>query len=161
MHNWGKNSQEIELVKRSAEKYISPDYKLTDWTFTDWDISYRQRFEAATGYRHAPEVRGFRDFYISRYKWRKFNNKALPVTVLSNTLREYEDGASLIAQSFEYAYNFERDTFSELQDTPDQYAPPPGFQGAAGAPIVIKGRLSWITAATSPKSKQTGRFPVR
>jgi hypothetical protein len=137
MHTWGKNSQEIELTRQSAEKYLSVDYKLSDGTFSDWDIQYRQRFEAATGYRHASEIRQLRDFYISRYKYRKYNNKALPISVISNSLKEYEDGASLMAQSFEYAYNFEDDTWSEQEDTPDQYAPPPGFQGAAGAPIVI------------------------
>lgn len=138
MHTWGRGSQEIELTRRSAEKFLSPDFKFTDGTFSDWDIQYRQRFEASTGYRHPAEIRQLRDFYISRYKFRKFANKALPISVISNTLKEYEDGSSLIAQSFEYAYNFEDDTWSEQEDTPDQYAPPPGFQGAAGAPIVIK-----------------------
>ncbi len=138
MHTWGRGSQEIELTRRSAEKFLSPDFKFTDGTFMDWDIQYRQRFDASTGYRHPAEIRQLRDFYISRYKFRKFTNKALPIAVISGSLKEYEDGANLIAQSFEYAYNFEDDTWAEQEDTPDQYAPPPGFQGAAGAPIVIK-----------------------
>ncbi len=137
MHVWGKNSQEIELVKRTAEKYLSPDYKFTDGTFVDWDIQYRQKFEAATGYRHAHEIRSFRDFYISRYKYRKFQNKALPILISSSSVKEYEDGDSLLAQTFDYSYAFEDDTWSEQEDSADLYAPPPGFQGAAGAPIVI------------------------
>lgn len=138
MHIWGKGSNEIELTKQTAKNYLKPDYAYTDGTFDDWDLTYRQKFQAATGYRQKAEIRMFKDFYISRYKHRFTESKPLPVTILSSSVKEFEDGNHFYAQTFEYAYQFDDDTVTEdLEDSSLSYSPPPGFLGATGGPIVV------------------------
>ncbi|GAB2780336.1 hypothetical protein GCM10027275_24850 [Rhabdobacter roseus] len=137
---WGKQSSELQLTKRTAVRFLSPDYLLTDGTYSDWNISGRQRFDAATGYRTRREIIAFRDFYQARYKYRLTAGKALPISLVNSSVKEGQDGDNYFAALFEYTYQYEDDTWSEDRDATEaeEYLPPPGFQGVTGDPILIQ-----------------------
>ncbi len=131
---YGKGSETWSFIKKSAERYLAENYKLTDGQSSDYDLQADVKFEVASGWlRSKREVRQFADMFLSRWKYSRHNGVDLPVTVNTKEIKLAPDGDGRHAVGFEYQYRFNTNLLStdSLDGDWFELIPPPLAGGGA------------------------------
>ncbi len=120
---YGQGSPELDLFHEQAERHLLPSaYELTDGQFVEYDTAIQQRVEVTSGWRTDAELRLWKDFYRAESRWRLFSAKALPIALISKSIKEKKDDDTNFAHRFEYTYRY-KDEFT--YDPADEVEPPP------------------------------------
>jgi hypothetical protein len=110
---FGKGNSEYELSYSEAFHIHKSGYNVQDGLSTIFDLRLKNEFKVATGYMLQDELILNRDFFLSEHKFRFYKDQLLPIKVTSKNIPETEDGNNLFAQSFEYAYLWDENAFTE------------------------------------------------
>jgi hypothetical protein len=108
----GKNSSEIEISKRFAEKHLAYNYTSQGAKFynhgstSTYNTSYSEIVKSSVGYKNCDEVNALKDFLLSEkvweYKIKDGIGKFFPVVVTTQKQTIYDD-----LDRFEHAFEFE------------------------------------------------------
>lgn len=173
---FGKGSNELNRFYEQAQHYQAAHYELSDGQFVDYNVSTQRQVEVATGFRSAAELSGWNDFYRSPIRFRinpvpGVPTVALPVGIVSKSIKQAKDGEHLFAHKFEYQYLF-RDDFHT--PTPDDLVgednPPANFAPAGSVTVTqpmllrsvddtIPAFIRGLTAGDISKFKMTAARP--
>ena len=109
----GRGTQEYELNGQSIVKPLKPEYTLSDSSRINFNLKLQRTFTVTTGWLEKRQFNLLADFFIADKKFIISNRTALPITVTNKKGGEYHDSNPLIAQAFEYRYDFEDDSYTE------------------------------------------------
>jgi hypothetical protein len=135
---FGKNSNQYEVISASANRSLQGDFHLVDGEQLDYTVELNNTETYTTGYRKMPEIRSFRDLFLSLDKIVVRKGRAYPVVFASKTINEYKDGENLHALTFEMGFRFKEVlwTFDEKDDIPvGLYLNLPGGSGVPNMPL--------------------------
>lgn len=139
---YGKGSSELMLSYEQAERYLPANYAVSDGQFVNYDVQLQQQLDVATGYRSAAELRGFIDFYRAPIRYHLQAGpggtaEALPIGLVSKSVKQQTDGDTLFAHQFTYQYLFRDDFYSLSAEDALSEMPPLGFTPAGGGSVII------------------------
>lgn len=123
---FGKGSRELNRFYEQAQQPLSAQYELAGGQFVEYDVSVQQQTEVATGFRPEAELLTWTDFYRSPVRFQLLAGVALPVGIVSKSIKQSKDGETLFAHKFEYVPLY-RDDFYTADEEIGDVAPPPGF----------------------------------
>lgn len=109
----GRGTQEYELSGQNGTKPQEMDYDLANGNRIDYNLKLQRTFTATTGWLEKPQFDALADFFVAEKKWVVKNGVPLPITVTNKKAGEYHDNKPLIAQAFEYRYNFDDSKYTE------------------------------------------------
>ena len=150
---YGKGSSELQHFYEQADRFLKSGYDVADGQFVNYNESLQDQTEVATGFYPQSVLRGWNDFYRSPLRFRLKNGMALPISILSKSIKQAKDGDSQYAHKFEYAYSYHNDFYSqELDDSAGDGTVPPGFVPLGGTvqisqPTVVQARDNTIPDA--------------
>ena len=129
---FGKGSYELTRFYEQAERVMPANYELKDGQFVDYDVAVQQQVDVATGFRGEAELRIWTDFYCSPQRFSLQTTQsagmvALPIGIVSKSIKQAKDGDTLFAHKFEYAYLFRDDFYTDRTIEAGDGQPPPGF----------------------------------
>ncbi|RYC69821.1 MULTISPECIES: hypothetical protein [Spirosoma] len=157
----GKGSAELTRFYEQAERYLPHAYTVQDGQFVDYNVGLQQQVEVTTGFRPAAELLLWTDFYRSAYRFRLQTGRALPIGILSKSIKQGKDGDTLFAHTFEYTYLFRDDFFTaEAEEEAGDGAPPIGFVAGGGTVVVEQTTLIRSVDDTVPNAVR-GLTPER
>ncbi|QJD79554.1 hypothetical protein [Spirosoma rhododendri] len=138
---YGKGSRELSLFSESADRYLPAGYDVSGGQFVQYDLQVQQQTEVTTGFRRAAELRGWTDFYRSPLKFHLRYAQALPIGVISKSIKQGKDGDTLFAHAFQYQYLYRDDFYTvsvEEEAAQGDAYPPQNFSAASGGTISIQ-----------------------
>ncbi|MBC7616980.1 MAG: hypothetical protein H7202_13015, partial [Pedobacter sp.] len=113
LYTYGKGKTGIELSQTQSGRIYNYGADIKQGQKFSFDISLNSGFKVATGFASKKQIGLNRDFYLSPFKLRVFNDVYLPISLSSKSIDEFNDGEGLFAQLFEYKYDFEDDAYTE------------------------------------------------
>lgn len=150
---YGKGSSELSRFYDQADRYVASGYDVADGQFVNYNESLQDQVEVATGFYPQSVLRSWNDFYRSPSRFRLKNGVALPISIVSKSIKQAKDGDNQFAHKFEYAYNYHNDFYSqELDDSAGDGVPPAGFLPMGGQvvlaqPTIVQARDNTIPDA--------------
>jgi hypothetical protein len=133
---YGKGSSELNRFFEQAERYLPANYDAQLGQFVSYDVALQQQIEVTTGFRSKEELKGWNDFYVSRYLFHMQASKALPIAIVSKSIKQGKDGDTLFAHKFEFQYLW-KDDFYTSDDNPELIGDPLPPAGGTTGPITI------------------------
>ncbi|QIP16824.1 hypothetical protein G8759_31365 [Spirosoma aureum] len=135
---FGKGSYELNRFYEEAQRYQPAHYDAQLGQYEQYDVAIQQSQEVTTGYRSQADLALWNDFYRSPYLFHMQVLKALPIALVSKSIKQSKDGDNLFAHSFQFVYRW-KDDFFTAEDDPDLVGdgtPPIGLEPAG--PITIE-----------------------
>lgn len=134
---FGKGSAELSIFSEQAERYLPSHYAVEDGQFVDYNLATQQQLEVATGFWPQAVLQTWNDFYRSPYKFRLLGQQALPIQLVSKSIKQAKDGDTLFAHSFTLVYANKDDFYTgqEADETGDG-APPLNFKMMGGTVVI-------------------------
>lgn len=131
---YGKGSAELLLTSQQAERSLSTGYDPADGQLVDYDVQLQRQFEVSTGFRHERHLERWADLYRSPAKYLLPPSlKAIPVGIVSRSIKEAKDGDNLFAHQFSYTFLYTDMFFLDEPEYDEN--PPPGFCGTGSVSI--------------------------
>ncbi|QIP15698.1 hypothetical protein G8759_25220 [Spirosoma aureum] len=134
---FGKGSYELTRFYEQANQYLPAHYNAELGQFVQYDVSLQQQIEVATGYRTFTELMGWNDVYRSAYLFHMQATKALPIAIVSKSIKQGKDQDNLYAHTFQFVYRWQESFFSEEQDPELIGEPAPPLNTPTG-PVTIE-----------------------
>lgn len=148
---YGKGSSELSFFQQTAERYLDAQYEVSDGQFVDYDVSLQQQVEVATGFFSKAVLESWNDFYRSPNRFRLANGQALPISIVSKSIKQAKDGDGLFAHKFEYRYAYRDDFYSESPfDGAGDGAIPANFVSPGGTLTITQPQIIQATDPTVP-----------
>jgi hypothetical protein len=120
---YGKTSYEYDLTFQSAEITPKGGFQLINGEKLDYNQQIDPKLTVATGFMSRRALQCYRDLILSRDKFLLDKGVALPITILSKTIKEFKDGDNLYALSFDLGFQWSEDLYTYDPDEPDPYSP--------------------------------------
>lgn len=131
---YGKGSSELTRFSEQAERHLPAQYDVQDGQFVDYNISLQQQVEVATGFWPQSVLRGWTDFYRSPNRFRLKGGQALPIGIVSKSIKQAKDGDTLFAHQFAYTYLYRDDFYTADENEESGDGPlPVGFVPTGGS----------------------------
>lgn len=109
---YGEGTTEIQITQRTSDR-IGLEFDIQKASSFVFDLNSQSRFSVTTGFMSKAELVLWRDFYLSAFKYRLVSGLLIPVALLTENIKEIEDGSLLHSNSFEYRYLNEEYVFTE------------------------------------------------
>lgn len=110
---FGRGSQEYELNGQTVNKPQKQNYSLIEGNQLNYNLKLQRTFTVSTGWLEKVQFDALADFFLAEKKWVVKDGIFLPITVTSKKAGDYNDLKSLIAQPFEYRYDFDDHKYTE------------------------------------------------
>lgn len=134
---YGKGSHELSLFFEQAERYLPTHYQVQDGQFVNYDLSLQQQVTVATGFWPEAVVQTWNDFYRSPFRFRLVDGQALPIGVVSKSIKQAKDGDTLFGHQFEYVYLYKDDFYTgQESDEIGDGTPPLNFKMMGGTVVI-------------------------
>ncbi|MEO6282188.1 MAG: hypothetical protein ABIN80_23055, partial [Dyadobacter sp.] len=154
---YGKGSSNWKVFKEQAQKVLPYNFQSTQAQFVDWNATYQDNQEVATGWMRKKELALWLDLFISPLKYRIIKGSAYAVQVNSDTIQRGSDGDNQYGLIFEYQFARIFDSLDEQllegEDTQD-YIP---------ANVVLAGSLETSTGGggtSGPPVLRVDPYPI-
>ncbi|WP_461044294.1 hypothetical protein, partial [Spirosoma harenae] len=134
---YGKGSGELSIFSEQAERYLPSPYELSHGQFVEYNLSTQQQVDVATGFWPQSVLKTWTDFYRSPQKYRLTQEGALPVGLVSKSLKEATDGDTLFAHKWTYVYLFKDDFYTGETDDLGDGPIPHNFKMVGGGNLTI------------------------
>lgn len=108
---YGKSTYGFAWTNRQIERPIPADYALHNGDLSDVDGTIRDIFTVATGSYTYEQLRFFRDFFNSPYKYRFINGQCLPISIVAGNIPEGADGQNQYQHEFSYQFAYSNQLF--------------------------------------------------
>lgn len=108
---YGKSSYGVAWTNQQNARPIPADYTPNDGDVSDVGSTMRDTFVVATSFYTAEQLRYFRDFFNSPYKFRFMNGTCYPITIKGQDIPEGSDGQNQYAHQFEYQYAYQNQSY--------------------------------------------------
>lgn len=147
---YGKGSSNWKVFKEQAEQLLPYSFQSTAAQFVDWNVSYQDNQEVATGWMRKKELKMWLDLFISSLKYRVINGVCYAIQINSDTIQRGTDGENQHGLTFEYQFARIFDSLSEEtlegEDSLDFIPPnvvlagslPSGSTGGVSGPPVLR-----------------------
>lgn len=109
---YGEGSTEVQITQRLSDR-IGLEFDIQKASSFAFDLSSQSRFSVSTGFMSKAELVLWRDFYLSAFKYRLVSGLLIPIALLTENIKEIEDGSLLHSNSFEYRYLNEEYAYTE------------------------------------------------
>lgn len=120
---YGRSSREYELTFNSAEITPKGGFKLIDGDIIDYDMLATDKITLVTGFMPRRALLVYRDFILSVDRFLVDKGKALPISILSNSIKEFKDGDNLYSQSFDIGFRWAEEVYTYDPDEVEPYTP--------------------------------------
>ncbi|WP_461042508.1 hypothetical protein, partial [Spirosoma harenae] len=134
---YGKGSGELSIFSEQAERYLPSPYELSHGQFVEYNLALQQQVDVATGFWPQSVLKTWTDFYRSPQKYRLTQEGALPVGLVSKSLKEATDGDTLFAHKWTYVYLFKDDFYTGETDDLGDGPIPHNFKMVGGGNLTI------------------------
>lgn len=134
---FGKGSSELSRFYEQASRYLPAHYDVQLGQTALYDISLQLQLEVTTGWRTKSELKLWNDFYRSPYLFHMKATQALPIGIVSKSIKQGKDGDNQYAHSFEVQYLWKDDFYSDDEDQALLGDPLPPLSGGPVVPIEI------------------------
>lgn len=132
---FGKGSYELQRTYEMAERYLPANYDVQLGQSVPYDLTTQQQIEVATGWKSKAELRLLDDVYRSPYLFLMKTTQALPIGITSKSIKQFKDGDTLLAHTFQFQFLYKEDFYTDLDEVASEPLPPPGQP--VTTPIVI------------------------
>ena len=110
---YGRGEEFYDLNTQTASKSPSNSAPIEESNRVTYNLKIQRNFKVTTGWLTKNQFDQLADFFLAEKKWILVDGMYLPITVTSKKLGEYQDQNPLIAQIFEYQYDFEDERYTE------------------------------------------------
>lgn len=119
---FGEGSTEL-LVSQTLADRIQKETDIKRSSLFAFNVKGQSRFSVSTGFMSKADLILWRDFYLSALKYRLANGLLIPILLLTDSLKEIEDGSTLYGHQFEYRYLNEDSAYTEgdIEDSGKYY----------------------------------------
>ncbi|SEI39396.1 hypothetical protein SAMN05216327_101192 [Dyadobacter sp. SG02] len=100
----GKGSSNWKVFKETAQKVMPYRFQSTEAQFVDWNNTYQDNQEVATGWLRQKDLPLWLDLFISGLKYRVINGSPYAIQIKSDTIQKGSDGDNQFGFSFEYQF---------------------------------------------------------
>ncbi|MCF0071279.1 hypothetical protein LZD49_12430 [Dyadobacter sp. CY261] len=101
---YGKESDSWKVFKETARKVLPYSFDSSEAQFVEWNTTYQDIREVATGWMRRKDLILWLDLFISALKYRVINGRSYAVQVNSDTIQKGQDGDNQHALVFEYQF---------------------------------------------------------
>jgi hypothetical protein len=137
MATFGKGSTELTRFFEQANRFTPAFYDVPYGQFIDYDVSIQEQIEVSTGFRKKIDLQHQNDFYRSAQRFHLIDGKALPISIVSKSIKTTRDGDTTFAHKFQFVYLFRNDFYTYVgTDEDDDDSPPPNFRPMGDVTVV-------------------------
>lgn len=101
---YGKGSGTWKVFKETAERLLPVDFNAKSAQYIEWNHTFQDTTETATGFVPKYQLKWFLDFFLSPVKYRVVNNLGFAIGVNTDTIERGTDGQNQFGFVFEYQY---------------------------------------------------------
>lgn len=116
---YGKQSKKYDITQNEAKYITRSGYAITDGETSVYAISLNDTFKIATGWLPFAKLKSFKDFVLATEKFRCHSGLRLPIKLTSKRFEEQDDKNNLFALNIEYAYLYDDDAYTEMEEIND------------------------------------------
>jgi hypothetical protein len=119
---YGKTSREYELTFQSAEITPKGGFRLIDGEKLDYDQHISEKISVVTGFITRRAIMLYRDVMLSTDKFILDKGRALPITILSSSIKEFKDGDNLYSLAFDFGFQWDEELYTYDPDEIEPYS---------------------------------------
>ncbi len=120
---YGKSSREYDLTYKSSEITPTGGFNLIDGEVLNFDNESTDKLTVVTGFMPRRALLIYRDFILSVDKFLIDNGKALPIGILSDSIKEFKDGDNLYSQSFDITFQWSEEMYTYNPEEVEPFSP--------------------------------------
>ena len=109
---YGRGEEFYDLNTQTASKRLGNSAPIEVSNRENYHLKIQRNFKVTTGWLTKNQFDQLTDFFLAEKKWIVAEGAYLPITVTSKKLGEYQDQNPLIAQVFEYQYDFDESKYT-------------------------------------------------
>ncbi|MDB4919850.1 hypothetical protein [Mucilaginibacter sp.] len=120
---YGKASREYDLVFQSAEITPAGGFRLIEGERLDYDQQISSKLTLATGFITRRALLLYKDLILSTDKFLIDKGKAVPISIISKTIKEFKDGDNIYALTFDIGFQWNEELYTYDPEETDPYTP--------------------------------------